>query len=95
MPYEKKPECYVTELNRNRIRIFILDDEKKNRHFFPCPQSFTGVVLADLQGGNCLETDAWKDGAYKRPAQMSSSNIWTEMNRERVWRRSWNMDQNK
>jgi len=58
MAYEKKPECYVTELNRNRIRIYILDDEKKFRHFFPYPQNFTGVVFADLQGGNCPETDA-------------------------------------
>ena len=53
----------MTELNRNRIRIYILDDEKKIRHFFPCPQNFTGVVFADLQGGNCPETDACEHGA--------------------------------
>jgi hypothetical protein len=62
---KKNPECYVTELNRNRIRIYILDDEKKIRHFSPCPQihNFTGVVFADLQGGNCPETDACEHGA--------------------------------
>jgi hypothetical protein len=63
MPYEKRPECYVTELNRNRIRIYLLDDEKKIRHYFPYPQNFTGVVFADLQRGNCPETDACEHGA--------------------------------